>query len=601
MAWKLFPITPGTKVPALAGDWRKHATSDPAQIDAWRAAGYDLGVDCGASNLFVIDIDGEEGERNFLEVAAAQCPPTYSIRTPRGGRHLYYAGVGPSSVGTRVSGLAAKIDTRGQGGYVVWEGPGYELDEAAPAVVAPLPPGMLASLRNTKSRKAAVVDEEDLPVNVSRARAYLEARAPAIEGEGGNDHAYQTAASLRDLGVSSDKSLELMLEIWNDRCIPPWDADELEEVISHAWEYAQNEPGAQAIAGDPRTRFLGADHHNVLQPGRSRYHLWSVTEALTRPKPSFLLPGILPARSIGVVYGPKNIGKTWLVLDQALRLATGLEGFGRDKSDPQDVVYFIGEGFEDLVHSRVLAWCAEHQCVNELPHFHLLENFPDVSNDADVDILGKEISKRELDPRLIVLDTYSRVLAQAGLNENDPVDVMKFVRQAEDLKRGLGCTILAVHHTGKDIDRGPRGAQTLLDAVDFGWEVSGDVELALMARCEKMRAARKGPNMYFEPIPQSGALVLRGITESDYRKLTFVQDMFSAPSIGAALANLNARIEENAVTAYVLARALHQPTVNEPELETNATIDRIARKLSALGKGRLEQYVTRAGWHLPAP
>ena len=592
MAWKIFPITPGTKVPALAGDWRLHATSDPIIIESWRAAGYDLAVDCGGSGLFVPDIDGAEGE---LTAASLELPRTYTMRTPRGGRHLYYIGQGPSTV----QGLGPKVDTRGIGGYVVWEADGYELIDDAP--LAPVPPELLARVVRRNDRKPGIVDVEDLPVNVARGRVYLDTREPAVEGEGGNDRTYQTAAALRDLGLSEDKALTLMLEKWNDRCVPPWADDELAEVISHAWEYAQNEPGAQAIAGDPRTRFLGADHHNVLQPGRSRYHLWSVTEALTRPKPSFLLPGILPARSIGVVYGPKNIGKTWLVLDQALRLATGLEGFGRDKSDPQDVVYFIGEGFEDLVHSRVLAWCAEHQCVNELPHFHLLENFPDVSNDADVDILGKEISKRELDPRLIVLDTYSRVLAQAGLNENDPVDVMKFVRQAEDLKRGLGCTILAVHHTGKDIDRGPRGAQTLLDAVDFGWEVSGDVELALMARCEKMRAARKGPNMYFEPIPQSGALVLRGITESDYRKLTFVQDMFSAPSIGAALANLNAHIEENAVTAYVLARALHHPTVNEPELETNATIDRIARKLSALGKGRLEQYVTRAGWHLPAP
>ena len=56
MSWKIFPITPGAKTPALEGDWRKHATSDPDVIEGWRAAGYDLAVDCGASGLFVIDI-----------------------------------------------------------------------------------------------------------------------------------------------------------------------------------------------------------------------------------------------------------------------------------------------------------------------------------------------------------------------------------------------------------------------------------------------------------------------------------------------------------------------------------------------------------------
>ncbi len=429
MPWMIFPIASGSKQPALSGDWRSHSSSDPEQIEAWRNAGYDLAIDCGASGLLVVDLDGAVG---LATAASMDLPPTYTMQTPRGGKHLYYVGEAPSSVQR----LGPKVDTRGIGGYVLWEGDGYEVIDGRPAQL--LPGWVVPALNIRKDRKTANIGSLDEPQNVNRALTYLSIRKPAIEGEGGNDHTYQTAQALRDMGVSEERALDLMLEDWNERCLPPWDVNELGILVCNAYTYGQNEAGAQAFDFDPKTRFEGvAFEAPPSEEKQSRFRLWSLAEARARPKPSFLFPGILPAKAFGVAYGPMENGKTWLLIDMAMRIALGWTLDGKPENRPRDVVFYAGEGFDDIVHGRCNAWCDYHGVPRDPPHFHLLESFPDVTNEDDIDEAVAEIRKRAPDLALLLVDTYARAMAEGGLSENDPLDVMKFVRQMEILKRGF--------------------------------------------------------------------------------------------------------------------------------------------------------------------
>lgn len=587
MLWYLFPINPHTKRPAFKG-WQAMSTADETQWGVWEEAGYILGVDCEKTKILVVDLDGEDGP---ITAKGLDLPETM---TQHDGRHHIYSGEARSTVRA----LGPGVDTRGKGGLIVW----YGDNDDTP--IAPLPAHLAERLTIRPPRASAPLDGLDQPWNAQRGLAFLVNTKPAIEGDGGNDHTYKTAATLRDFGLSEDKALELLLEHWNEKCVPPWDADELSGIVNHAYQYAQNEVGAQASPIDPRERFSGVDHGPVSGADDRRdspYRLWSVPEALGRPAPTWLFPGVMPAHAVGVAFGPQEVGKTWLILDQALHIATGKLGYGRQEREPEDVIYFSGEGFEDLVHSRIDAWCAYHQVETTLPHFHLLEDFPNVADDHDVDRLTDEIVKRRVRPSLIVLDTYARVLAQAGLNENDPLDVMKFIRQAESLKRGYGCTVLAIHHSGKDIERAARGSNALLAAVDFAYEIMANWEvMALQLKCAKMKTAKRFDSMHFEAVPQEESLVIRGITPEAYRALAVVEDVFSSGKVGTALLKLGAVGSGDPVTEYTLAAQLHTATVDEPEAETQATIDRVARKLRMLGKGRLEQYVVAGHWRLPA-
>jgi hypothetical protein len=112
------------KTPAIPGEGGyKHATADPAALRAlWRRyPGPLVGVRTGeASGLSVLDIDGPKHPEADVWLAAhrAQLPVTRIHRTRSGGLHFVFRHV--SGVRNSQSRLAKGVDTRGEGGSVVW-------------------------------------------------------------------------------------------------------------------------------------------------------------------------------------------------------------------------------------------------------------------------------------------------------------------------------------------------------------------------------------------------------------------------------------------------------------------------------------------------
>lgn len=156
----VFPLPPGAKAPAPPG-WQRAATADPDRIRASWPTGANIGVGCWRSNIVVLDLDvpggGHRTTVRGADSLAAACdaagepwPDTLTVRTPSGGRHLYYAAPAGVVIGSTSGGktaLGEGIDTRGpgaggRGGYVV--GPGSIVDGRAYEIVqdgpmAPLP------------------------------------------------------------------------------------------------------------------------------------------------------------------------------------------------------------------------------------------------------------------------------------------------------------------------------------------------------------------------------------------------------------------------------------------------------------------------------
>nr|WP_286730273.1 MULTISPECIES: AAA family ATPase [unclassified Thiomonas] len=73
---------------------------------------------------------------------------------------------------------------------------------------------------------------------------------------------------------------------------------------------------------------------------------------------------------------------------------------------------------------------------------------------------------------LLILDTLNR--AALGLDENAVEDMGAIIEAAADLQRRIGGTVLAVHHSGKDLTRGMRGHSSLHAALDAAIEVRRD-------------------------------------------------------------------------------------------------------------------------------
>jgi len=95
--------------------------------------------------------------------------------------------------------------------------------------------------------RGEVVLEVDDHYSLSVATGYLANAYPSIEGEGGDQTAFATAARVREYGVSEASCINLMLEHWNPRCEPPWDVAELTLKVANAYAYASKAQGSMHV------------------------------------------------------------------------------------------------------------------------------------------------------------------------------------------------------------------------------------------------------------------------------------------------------------------------------------------------------------------
>jgi hypothetical protein len=240
-------------------DWPNAATRDPEQIKNWFGPGgthETWGVSTltgkfGGDNeaLVAADVDprngGLETVKAILKENPTAFPDTRQHSTPSGGVHLLYRMPHPGLT-SKTHALGAGVDVKSAGGLIHF-GPAYQLAEDAP--VALVPTWIIVKCTQAKDTKPI---EKLVPVEIDQTRAeqravqYLVKEAPlAIEGLGGDETTYKTAARCKDFGLSEDRTLALMSEVWDPRCMPPWGPD-LAAKVSNAYGYGTEPIGVLA-------------------------------------------------------------------------------------------------------------------------------------------------------------------------------------------------------------------------------------------------------------------------------------------------------------------------------------------------------------------
>ena len=182
-----------------------------------------------------------------------------------------------------------------------------------------------------------------------------------------------------------------------------------------------------------------------------------------------VIKGWLERDQLSLIFGPTGCGKTFLTLDLSLHVAWG-RAWGGSRVVQGAVVYVAVEAGKSI-SNRLVAFRQHHRLeALDLP-FHAVTSPIDLCHldVGDVVLLGKLIREVADLPALVVIDTVSR--AMAGGNENSPDDMGAFIGALDLLRERLGCHVLAVHHVGKDRDRGARGHSSLFCAIDTAIEV----------------------------------------------------------------------------------------------------------------------------------
>jgi putative DNA primase/helicase len=184
---RILPLVAKGKTPISGGVYS--ATTNKKALKKYfrshRDANYGVATG-GASNVFVLDVDGEQGKDSLriLESKQGALPPTVTVRTGKG--HHYYFRCAGVEVRNSAGRIATGIDIRGDGGYAVGPGSIHESGRTYEFVkgralgemkIAKAPKWLLKAIKKPdKKAKREVGLVQPLPLGkLDRANAYAEA------------------------------------------------------------------------------------------------------------------------------------------------------------------------------------------------------------------------------------------------------------------------------------------------------------------------------------------------------------------------------------------------------------------------------------------
>ncbi len=456
------------------------ATADPLKVMEWfgeENCPHNIGVTPG-KNFAVIDLDldmakGKDGK--FSLSAYLDGDPfktlgdTFTVETPRGGYHLYFSTEHP--VSNKV-GVLEGVDIRGYHGYVLAPGSSIGLKEYT--CLSDVPPikindAILPLFKKVMMREVHDYGIElDNPSALSRARDFLKRRAPAIEGQGGNYHTYVTVCHLRDLGLSDDTARDMILESeWNQNCSPPWDAHELTVLINNAYKYAKADAGVKGTGLDEKTfaAAFGADlvdadtkeYIKSVERGetgsysRHKSKLYNFHDAVRLDRQyDFLISKWVPAVGYTALLAPRGIGKTTVLIDLGLCVATDQDWHSAKVDKGWTVCYIMGEDPEGVL-DRMRAWKIDRMEGEDIPdpnRFLVYDAAIDFCNTEEVSEFTKFLKKETqgINNVMFVLDTWQRMIQSASGGQNDEENMQKAVANMEAMARSFkGPTIVAFH------------------------------------------------------------------------------------------------------------------------------------------------------------
>ncbi len=205
---------------------------------------------------------------------------------------------------------------------------------------------------------------------------------------------------------------------------------------------------------------------------RDDIQLLSINDLRHLPEPEWLIQGHVHKGDVAVIYGPAASGKSFLALDWALTLASGLPWLGKHPVTCGPVIYMAGEGGPSI-YKRIEAWLAFHELRDiDTAYFHLkpLPLREEEAIQAIEDTLGAfDHGDNEFGmyPAMLVVDTLSQFFS--GGDEVSP-DMTQFVTNMRRLARSTGAAVLIVHHTNKG-GKAERGHTSLRCNVEAMFQV----------------------------------------------------------------------------------------------------------------------------------
>ena len=512
------PVTPA------APRGHRDATADELVARRWWAEHPDAGVAVAlaSSGLAVLDVDVADGRRGAESLAAFEAehgpmPPTLAARTGSGGFHAFCSLPEGVPARRKIS-FRPGLDLIADGYAIVapsthHSGGRYEWISGDPPV--PLPGPLADVLRAGPDRAAAAPYEGGRPASpglLEHAWRRLLQHGPSVKGEGGDKHAFQVGTILLcDYDLQWDDAWRLA-SAWNDHFSEnQWAPDRLAVKLRNGCAYAGGVRGCARMEYDTAVAVTRRLAKRALEPppGAAPAEVDFMAEVRRAyddilahraggapseaPRPLFtpaaglldrefpgadwLVRGILPDRSFGMVGGEPKSDKTWIVIELALAVATNTPVFGEFDTGPaRPVALFLAEDAERAARNRLRALAAARgmEPADALRNVSVSCRAPlDVRDDAQLARLVASCRVLPAPPALVVVDPLREVHGANEDSSDEMIDVLGRFKAVRDI---LGCAVIAVHHTAKisaDVSRRRygqklRGSGAIHGAIDAG-------------------------------------------------------------------------------------------------------------------------------------
>lgn len=237
-------------------EWNWQTSKGVMSPDAIGKSNYGIALD---ADVLVIDVDPRnfpEGVDSFkllqetLNIDFKKLN-TLIVRTGSGGIHVYLNKQPMFETKEQVKEYKG-IEFKTKGRQVV--GPGsihpetgneYKILKGTPHVLAVCPDNLLRLISRSSYSMSGenAFKGEAREEDIQKFIQYLEDAEPAVEGDNGDVTTFKTACRGRDFGLSVEQTHRCMLQHWNNKCIPPWEPDDLFKKVENAYMYNQDSYG----------------------------------------------------------------------------------------------------------------------------------------------------------------------------------------------------------------------------------------------------------------------------------------------------------------------------------------------------------------------
>jgi hypothetical protein len=188
-----------------------------------------------------------------------------------------------------------------------------------------------------------------------------------------------------------------------------------------------------------------------------------------------IIKGIFARGESSAWIAPPGGMKSALMASAAVHVSSGQDWFGYRNKEAAGVVYFAIER-ADLVRRRLQA----HGIRNNL------QGLPIAVVSATIDLTKPDAFKKVVDTireaercfevsiGLVIIDTFAKLIASAGGDENSAKDQGLVFANVQRVKNATDTHVAMIGHTGKDEARGARGSNAILGDVDLMVSIAGD-------------------------------------------------------------------------------------------------------------------------------